>query len=55
MKEQVIFVIKNKESLFTKAYKKVQLANGLLISLILVTKLYKELMEIEEKQKSKGE
>ena len=54
MKDQIIFVVRENDSLLTRAYKKVRLANAMIVGLLLVTKLYNALVEIEEKNQ-KGE
>lgn len=55
MKDQIVFVVREKDSLITSAYKKVRLANALLVGVLLVVKLFNELEKIEEKELSKGE
>lgn len=55
MKDQIVFVVRDKDSFLTKAYKKVRLANAIIAGLILAAKLYDTLLDIEEREKSKGE
>lgn len=55
MKEQVVFVVRDKCSPIVSAYKKVCLANAILCGVLLAIKLYNELEKIEEKELSKGE
>jgi hypothetical protein len=55
MAGKVVFVVRDKDSFTTSLYKKVRLANAVIAGLILVAKLYDTLLDIEEKEKSKGE
>lgn len=54
MSDQIIFEVRKKSSFLDNTLKKVRLINAILVTAILVTKLYDALIEIEDKNQ-KGE